>query len=108
MDPWWGKSSGESTQLRRDLVAAVPAGERHLESLLSLEALLLAPEHTALLRSLEWVVDMEVGFAPGRLVCIHAGLHNDLPANEQITLLQTQRDCNPRLMKEKACRAVVC
>jgi predicted NAD-dependent protein-ADP-ribosyltransferase YbiA (DUF1768 family) len=47
-------------------------------------------EHKEFLQNLDWVLDMEVAFEPGRLVCVHAGLEHGVPAQLQIDALKTR------------------
>ena len=75
----WGHE--RANELRAEFVVAMP------------------DTHKQFLRELEWVVDLEVG--PGILVCLHAGLHLSIPAEHQIRLLKTARDCSPDLMTQK-------
>jgi len=82
-EPWWGKPPKEAAALRAAFCAAIPAS------------------HKEFLKSLEWVVDIPVSFGPGRLVCLHAGLHLDWSAEEQIACLKGERDCDPKLMTKK-------
>ena len=97
--PWWGKPQEEAAQLRKDMAAAVPPGEAVCEA--STDVLVCAA-HKQFLKQLEWIVDIPVAFESERLICLHAGLHLGLPAEEQIELLKGQRDCNPALMTQKA------
>jgi len=39
-------------------------------------------KHKDFLSELEWVVDLQVPFSPGRLVCVHAGLNIHRPAEQ--------------------------
>ena len=59
----------------------------------SREALIRAvPEaHKQFLRRLAWVHDAPVDFAPGRLICVHAGLYTKGPLEEQLAALHSKR-----------------
>ena len=63
------------------------------------EALIRAvPEaHKQFLRRLLWVYDAPVGFAPGRLVCVHAGLFTKGSLEEQLAALHSRRLDAPAL-----------
>jgi len=46
--------------------------------------------HKRFLRDLDWVVDWAVPWQPGRLVCVHAGLHRSRSCEEQIEALKAR------------------
>ena len=57
--------------------------------------------HKKFLQELEWGVDLQTAFAPGRVLAVHAGLHFERPAGPQIEQLLA-RDYNaPALVSEK-------
>ena len=53
--------------------------------------------HKRFLKNLEWAVDLPVSFSPGRLVCVHAGLNANVPAEVQLARLAKTKGCDPGL-----------
>ena len=53
--------------------------------------------HKQFLRRLAWVYDTPVDFAPGRLICVHAGLFTKGSLEEQLAALRSHRLDSPAL-----------
>jgi len=80
---WWGLPVDRAEKLQQSFAKAVPEA------------------HKEFLRRLEFIVDLPVQFSPGRLLCVHAGLVAELPAEQQIQVLKTAPQCSPKLMSQK-------
>ena len=80
---WWDLPVDRAGELQKSFAKAVPEA------------------HKEFLRGLEFVVDLPVQFNPGRLLCVHAGLVAKSPAEQQIQVMKSARQCNPKLMSQK-------
>jgi len=56
--------------------------------------------HKRFLRDLEWVVDLPVAFAPGRVVAVHAGLDPRAPLAPQLAALASRDLAAPALFEK--------
>ena len=70
-------------RMREELVAAVPQAHRDF------------------LAELQWVRDEPIGWPPGRLICVHAGLYSSRPAAVQLDRLHA-RDLSASVLHEGA------
>lgn len=77
----YGVVRENSLKSREDLLAAVPQA------------------HKDFLKSLLWVHDQPISFAPYRIVCVHAGLVSDLPLQPQLEGLKGRRVEDKNLQK---------
>lgn len=68
----YGVPYGTSVESREALIQAVPEA------------------HKVFLKNLLWVYDAPVGFAPGRVVCVHAGLFTKGSLDEQLAALHNK------------------
>ena len=75
----YGVTYGTSAESREALIQAVPEA------------------HKLFLNRLLWVYDAPVGFAPGRVVCVHAGLFTKGSLEEQLAALHNKRLDAPAL-----------
>lgn len=55
--------------------------------------------HLEFLRRMAWCDDRAVTFAPGRVVCVHAGLDVNRPAELQLAALQRRDPFDPDVLK---------
>ena len=46
--------------------------------------------HKTFLRELEWIVELDLEFAPGRMLCVHAGIAAAYPLEDQLLALRSR------------------